>query len=123
LKAGVIMATPSTLIALLKTVAYGWRQADVAENAATIHEMGQELYRRLNSFVSHLEKLGKQLNSAVGAYNSAVGSLERQVLPQARRFPELGVTADAALPTMEPVAQLARSVTPPAADTEESRTK
>lgn len=120
LKAGVILATPSTLIALLKTVAYGWRQQDVAENAATIHEMGQELYRRLNSFVSHLEKLGKQLNSAVGAYNSAVGSLERQVLPQARRFPELGVTADAPLPTMEPIAQLARPVAPPAIDTEES---
>ena len=122
LKVGVILATPSTLIALLKTVAYGWRQTDVAENAATIHEMGQELYRRLNSFVSHLEKLGKQLNSAVGAYNSAVGSLERQVLPQARRFPELGVTADAALPTLEPIAQLARQVAPPAPalDTEES---
>lgn len=120
LKVGVILATPSTLIALLKTVAYGWRQADVAENAAIIHEMGQELYRRLNSFISHLEKLGKQLNSAVGAYNSAVGSLERQVLPQARRFPELGVTADAALPTLEPVAQLARPVSPPALDTEEA---
>ncbi|MEJ0039819.1 MAG: DNA recombination protein RmuC [Gammaproteobacteria bacterium] len=120
LKAGVILATPSTLIALLKTVAYGWRQSDVAENAAVIHEMGQELYRRLNSFISHLEKLGKQLNSAVGAYNSAVGSLERQVLPQARRFPELGVTADAAIPTMEPIAQLARAVAPPAPDTEES---
>ena len=120
LKVGVILATPSTLIALLKTVAYGWRQADVAENAATIHEMGQELYRRLNSFISHLEKLGKQLNSAVGAYNSAVGSLERQVLPQARRFPELGVTPDAPLATMEPIAQLARPVAPPAIDTEES---
>jgi DNA recombination protein RmuC len=120
LKASVILATPSTLIALLKTVAYGWRQADVAENAATIHEMGQELYRRLNSFISHLEKLGKQLNSAVGAYNSAVGSLERQVLPQARRFPELGVTSDAPLATMEPIAQLARPVAPPALDTEES---
>ena len=120
LKAGVIVATPSTLIALLKTVAYGWRQADVAENAATIHEMGQELYRRLNSFISHLEKLGKQLNSAVGAYNSAVGSLERQVLPQARRFPELGVTSDPPLTTMEPIAQLARPVAPPAIDTEES---
>lgn len=108
LKAGVILATPSTLIALLKTVAYGWRQAAVAENAATIHEMGQELYRRLGSFVRHLEKLGQQLNRAVDSYNSAVGSLERQVLPQARRFPELGVTADAALPTLEPIAQVAR---------------
>ena len=116
LKAGVILATPSTLIALLKTVAYGWRQAAVAENAATIHEMGQEMYRRLNAFVGHLEKLGKQLNSAVGAYNSAVGSLERQVLPQARRFQELGVTADAALTILEPVAQIARPTTAPVTD-------
>jgi len=120
LKAGVILATPSTLIALLKTVAYGWRQAAVAENAATIHEMGQELYRRLNTFVGHLEKLGKQLNSAVTAYNSAVGSLERQVLPQARRFPELGVTADAPLTTLEPVAALARPTIAPAPDSPDS---
>jgi DNA recombination protein RmuC len=108
LKAGVILATPSTLIALLKTVAYGWRQSAVAQNAATIHDLGQELYRRLTTFVRHVEKLGKQLNSAVDAYNSAVGSLERQVLPQARRFPELGVTSDAPLAALEPVSQLAR---------------
>ena len=120
LKAGVILATPSTLIALLKTVAYGWRQAAVAENAATIHEMGQEMYRRLNAFVGHLEKLGKQLNSAVSAYNSAVGSLERQVLPQARRFQELGVTADAPLTTLEPVAQIARPTTAPVPDSPDS---
>ncbi len=72
-QAGVILATPSTLIALLKTVAYGWRQAAVAENAATIHELGQELHKRLATFVKHLDKLGKQLNNAVDAYNSAVG--------------------------------------------------
>jgi len=115
LKAGVILATPSTLIALLKTVAYGWRQAAVAENAATIHALGQELHRRLNTFVKHVDKLGRQLNSAVDAYNSAVGSLERQVLPQARRFQELGVTADAALITLEPIAQLARKTAAAAA--------
>jgi DNA recombination protein RmuC len=104
----VILATPSTLIALLKTVAYGWRQAAVAENAATIHTLGQELHKRLATFVKHLDKLGKQLNNAVDAYNSAMGSLERQVLPQARRFPELGVTADAALITLDPISQVAR---------------
>ena len=116
LKYGVILATPSTLIALLKTVAYGWRQAAVAENAATIHELGQELHKRLATFVRHLDKLGKQLNNAVDAYNSAVGSLERQVLPQARRFPELGVTADAPLPALEPVSQIARQTAPAALD-------
>jgi DNA recombination protein RmuC len=97
LKQGVIIATPSTLIALLKTVAYGWRQTAVARNAEQIRELGQELYRRLGAFTGHLERLGARLGGAVDAYNSAVGSLERQVLPQARRFPELGVTADAAL--------------------------
>jgi DNA recombination protein RmuC len=108
LKLGVIIATPSTLIALLKTVAYGWRQSAVAENAATIRELGQELYRRLGNFMGHIGKIGQQLNKAVEAYNSAVGSLERQVMPQARRFPELGVTSDAPLATLEPVGQLAR---------------
>ncbi|HEU4626620.1 MAG TPA: DNA recombination protein RmuC [Steroidobacteraceae bacterium] len=115
LKLGVIIATPSTLIALLKTVAYGWRQSAVAENAATIRELGQELYRRLGNFMGHISKIGQQLNKAVEAYNSAVGSLERQVLPQARRFPELGVTTDAPLATLEPVAQLARKTTDTAA--------
>ena len=108
LKQSVIIATPSTLIALLKTVAYGWRQSAVAENAATIRELGQELYRRIGNFVGHLTKLGQRLNNAVDAYNSAVGSFERQVMPQARRFPELGVTADPALPPLEPVSQLVR---------------
>jgi DNA recombination protein RmuC len=108
LKAGVILATPSTIIALLKTVAYGWRQASVAENAAKIQELGADLHKRLGAFVRHLEKLGKNLNTAVDAYNASVGSLERQVLPQARRFPEMGVTSDAPLPTLEPIAQIAR---------------
>jgi DNA recombination protein RmuC len=108
IKQGVIIATPSTLIALLKTVAYGWRQTAVAENAATIRELGQELYRRLGNFVGHIGQIGQRLGKAVEAYNSAVGSLERQVMPQARRFVELGVTADAPLAPLEPVGQLAR---------------
>jgi DNA recombination protein RmuC len=109
LKQSVIIATPSTLIALLKAVAYGWRQAAVAENAAIIRDLGQELYRRLGNFTGHLGKMGQRLSAAVDAYNSAVGSLERQVMPQARRFTELGVTSDAALPQMEPVTQLTRT--------------
>ncbi len=112
LKQSVIIATPSTLIALLKAVAYGWRQSIVAQNAATIRELGQELYRRLGNFVGHLSRLGQRLGAAVEAYNNAVGSLERQVLPQARRFPELGVTTDAPLETLDPVEQLARRTTP-----------
>ena len=106
---GVIITTPSTLIALLKTVAYGWRQSAVAHNAAIIRDLGQELYRRLASFDGHLARMGQRLASAVEAYNAAVGSLERQVLPQARRFTELGVTADAPLPVLEQVTQLTRN--------------
>ncbi len=112
LRQSVIIATPSTLIALLKTVAYGWRQSAVAANAATVASLGQELYRRLSAFTAHLERLGQRLGGAVDAYNSAVGSLERQVLPQARRFPELGVTADAPLPVLEGLETPVREVAP-----------
>ena len=104
----VIIATPSTLIALLKAVAYGWRQSVVAQNAAQIRDLGQELYRRLSTFNGHLGRMGQRLAAAVEAYNAGVGSLERQVLPQARRFADLGVTADAPLAPPEPVGQLVR---------------
>ena len=113
LSQGVIITTPSTLIALLKTVAYGWRQSEVAHNAAVIRDLGQELYRRLASFDGHLARMGQRLASAVEAYNAAVGSLERHVLPQARRFTELGVTADASLPALEQVTQLTRNTDAP----------
>jgi DNA recombination protein RmuC len=112
LKQSIIIATPSTLIALLKTIAYGWRQSAVTENAKLIRELGQELYRRLGAFTGHLERLGGRLGAAVDAYNAAVGSLERQVLPQARRFPDLGVTADAALTQLETIEQPVRPVAP-----------
>ncbi len=95
---------------MLKTVAHGWRQTAVAQNAELIRELGQELYRRLGAFTGHLERLGARLGAAVDAYNSAVGSLERQVLPQARRFPDLGVTADAALPELGGVEQPVRPI-------------
>jgi DNA recombination protein RmuC len=111
----VIIATPSTLIALLKAVAYGWRQSAVAHNAAQIRDLGQELYRRLGTFNGHLGRMGQRLSTAVEAYNAAVGSLERQVLPQARRFGDLGVTADAPLPAVEPIGQLVRSTGAPRA--------
>lgn len=109
LQQSVIIATPSTLIALLKTVAYGWRQSAVARNASLVRELGQELYRRLGNFTGHLDRMGQRLQSAVEAFNLAAGSLERQVLPQARRFTDLGVTADAKLPPLEPVAEPVRA--------------
>jgi DNA recombination protein RmuC len=111
----VIIATPSTLIALLKAVAYGWRQSAVAHNAAQIRDLGQELYRRLSTFNGHLGRMGQRLANAVDAYNAAVGSLERQVLPQARRFGELGVTGDAPLEPPEPIGQLVRASSIPGA--------
>jgi len=112
----VIISTPSTLIALLKTVAYGWRQSEVAHNAVIIRDLGHELYRRLSSFEGHLARVGQRLSAAIEAYNSAAGSLERHVNPQARRFTELGVTADAPLPVLEQITQLPRKIDAPLAD-------
>ena len=112
----VIISTPSTLIALLKTVAYGWRQSEVAHNAVIIRDLGHELYRRLSSFEGHLARVGQRLSAAIEAYNSAAGSLERHVNPQARRFTELGVTADAPLPVLEQITQLPRKIDAPVTD-------
>jgi DNA recombination protein RmuC len=111
MRQNVIVATPSTLIALLKAVAYGWRQADVARNAVAIRDLGQELHKRLAAFTSHLAKLGKSLTGSIDAYNAAVGSLDRSVLPQARRFAELGVGDSSALGEPASVERLAREPT------------
>jgi len=110
LRSSVIVATPSTLIALLKTVAYGWRQEAIAENAAEIRDLGQDLYRRLSSFVGHIDRSGRALAKAVEAYNAAIGSLERQVLPGARKFTELGAATGGPIVAPEPVDQLAREL-------------
>jgi DNA recombination protein RmuC len=87
----VVLATPTNLIALLRTVAASWQQEAVAENAQKVQQIGRDLYKRLCAFGDHLAKAGRGLAGAVDAYNKAVGSLERSVLPQARRFQELGV--------------------------------
>ena len=89
----VILATPTSFVALLKAVAYGWRQVALAENAKQIRDLASDLYKRLATFTGHLSRVGRTLSSSVEAYNSAVGSMERQVLPGARRFTELGVQA------------------------------
>ncbi len=104
----VIIATPSSFVALLKAVAYGWRQNALAENAAHIQELAEELYKRLATFGDHLGKIGKSLGASVDAYNSAVGSLERQVLPGARKFTELGLRPGKEIPEIAPVEKLAR---------------
>jgi DNA recombination protein RmuC len=89
----VLLTAPTSLIALLKAAAYGWREEQLAENAKAISELGQELYKRLSDLGGHMEKLGKGLGAAINAYNSAVGTLESRVLVSARRFNDLGVAA------------------------------
>ena len=103
----IIVTTPSTLMALLKVIAYGWRQSRLTENANEIRELGKDLHKRLGVFVKHMDKVGRSFGSAIEAFNSAVGSLERNVLPQARKFSELGATSDAPI---DPVDQLEKGV-------------
>ncbi len=88
----VVIATPTTLLAMLRTIAYAWQQEAVSENAREVFELGQELYKRLGTLGSHVDKLGRSLRRAVDDYNCAVGSLERSVLVPARRLAELDVT-------------------------------
>ena len=90
----VILATPTSFVALLRAVGYGWRQEQLAENAEHIKTVGEELYGRLQTFAEHLQKLGKSLDSGMKHYNSAVGSFDSRILPSARKFNEMGISAD-----------------------------
>lgn len=104
----VIIATPTSFIALLKAVGYGWRQNALADNAARIQELGEDIYKRLATFTAHLGRVGRTLGQSVDAYNSAVGSLERQVLPGARKFTELGLRPAKEIEETVPIDKLAR---------------
>jgi DNA recombination protein RmuC len=102
----IILATPTSFVALLKAVAYGWRQLSLADNAREIRILAEDLYGRLATFVTHMNRVGRQLASSVENYNKAVGSLERSVLPGARKFTELGVHGNKEierLETLDPV--------------------
>ena len=99
----VIPATPMTLLALLKAVAYGWKQQQLARNAEEIQQLGHELYDRLATMVTHLENVGASIKQAADSYDRFVGSLEQKVLPGARRFKELGVSSTKELELPDPI--------------------
>ena len=106
----IILATPTSFVALLKAVAYGWRQLALADNAKEIRVLAEDLYGRLGTFVTHMNRVGRQLASSVENYNRAVGSLERNVLPGARKFTELGVHAKKDIEKLESVEPVPRSM-------------
>jgi len=107
----ILMATPTTLIGLLWAAHYGWREERIAESARDIADSARELHRRLGRFVEPLAKVGRQLDSAITAYNEAVGSFDARVVPQVRRIEEAGAASDRAVQTPPAVETTARTVT------------
>jgi len=109
---GVVLATPATLIALLRAVAYGWRQERMTAHAEEAGRLGKELYERMAVLAEHMNDVGQALGKSVSAYNRAVGSLETRILPAARRFKELGVSSDRNVPVLEPMEVVPRKTLP-----------
>lgn len=108
---GVILATPTTLIGLLRAIAYGWKQEAISKNAQAISDLGHELYKRINDMSTHFAKVGKGLSQSVEAYNKTLGSLEARVLSSARKFQELGVKhTDVELKPLEFIEKTTREI-------------
>jgi DNA recombination protein RmuC len=115
----IVMATPTTLIGLLLAIHHGWRQAQMAESAKKISDLGKDLYDRLRTLGGHFEKMRRGLVQATESYNAAVGSLQRRVLPAARRFEELGAVSGDTIGDLEPIERPPDAVTAPELLTQE----
>lgn len=117
----VILATPTSFVALLRAIAYGWRQETLNKNAEQIREIGEELYRRLNTLTDHMAKLGRQLDSSVVQYNRLVGSFESKVIPGARKFADLGVPTGQPAESPAPIEKQTRAPNKEIADEDPER--
>lgn len=109
----VLLATPTTLVGLMRVVAYGWRQEQIAKNAQDISDLGRQLYERMTVLAQNISSIGKELEKATTAYNKAAGSLEARVLPAARRFKDLGATSGEEMPLLQNVEGTPRTITAP----------
>ncbi len=109
----VVLATPTTLIALLWAVAYGWRQEQLATNAQQISDLGKDLYNRMRKLADYIKDIGKALDKATHSYNQAVGSMESRVLPSARKFKDLGISSGDEIPSLEPTEKQIRELQSP----------
>jgi DNA recombination protein RmuC len=112
----VIITTPSTMVALAKSVAYGWRQEQAAQNAQEIAELGRELYRRMGGLVEKVSKLGGAIEGSVKAYGELVATTEARLLPQTRKFKDLGASDSDELASLKQVEATVRQIAPPELD-------
>ncbi len=123
MKSKVVLSTPTTLIALLRVVAMGWQHEQLAENSQRISEAGKDLFDRFVTFSDHFSRVGSGLDRAIDSFNKAVGSWESRVIPGARKLKELGATksADAEVPSVEPIERIPRKLAPTDSDEETIR--